>query len=107
VKTLILNSFRNDNNIIFYNYYNLHSENNRYLLNGNLLHRPLGFRATHLLRIKREAIVCVVFKLEVADIVGGGIDVNNLRIRHGDVDVEETDRETYDENRKGYILENV
>jgi hypothetical protein len=49
----------------------------------------------------------VVFKLEVADIVGGGIDVNNLRIRHGDVDVEETDRETYDENRKGYILENV
>jgi len=47
----------------------------------------------------------VVFKLEVADIVGGGIDVDNLRVWHGDVYVEETDGEAYDENRKRNVVE--
>lgn len=47
----------------------------------------------------------MVFKLEVADIIGGRIDVNNLRVRHGDVDVEETHSEAYDENRKRNVVE--
>ncbi len=66
---------------------------------------PLGFRAADLFGVKGEAVVRVVFKLEVADIIGGRIDVNNLRVRHGDVDVEETHSEAYDENRKRNVVE--
>jgi len=46
----------------------------------------------------------VVFKLEIADIIGGWVDVNNLRVWHRDVDVEEADGEAYDENRNGNMV---
>ena len=49
----------------------------------------------------------MVFKLEIADIVRGRVDINNLRFRDGNVYVKKADGEAYDENRKGNVVENV
>jgi hypothetical protein len=47
----------------------------------------------------------MVFKLKIADIIGGWIYVNNLRVRDRDVYIEEAYREAYDEYRKGNVVE--
>lgn len=49
----------------------------------------------------------MVFKLKITDIIGGRIDVNNLRVRYRDIDVEQTNREAYDEYRNGDVIEYI
>ena len=46
----------------------------------------------------------MVFKLKIADIIGGWIDVNNLRVRDRDVYIEEAYGEAYYEYRKGNVV---
>ena len=57
------------------------------LLNRNLLNLAFRFIARNFFGVKREAVVRVVFKLEIADIIGGWIDVDDLRVWNRDVDI--------------------
>ena len=49
----------------------------------------------------------MVFKLKITDIIGGRVDVNNLRVRYRDIDVEQANREAYNEYRKGDVVEYI
>ena len=77
------------------------------LLNRYLLDWSFRFRAIHLFGVEWKTIVSMVFKLKITDIIGGRIDVNNLRVRYRDIDVEQTNREAYDEYRNGDVIEYI
>ena len=49
----------------------------------------------------------MVFKLKITDIIRGRVHVNNLRVRYRDIDVEQTNREAYDEYRNGDVVEYI
>ena len=46
----------------------------------------------------------MVFKLKFVKIVGCRININDLRVRYRNIDIEKADGEAYDENRKGNMV---
>lgn len=64
------------------------------LLNGYFLDCAVRLITRHFLCFKWEAVICAVFKLKIAQVIGRRVYVNNLWVRDRNIYVEETDRET-------------